>query len=146
MASPSFSSTKVRLPRAPRVFVPNREKVRIATGSQPPVIGTIHKLSSTGGSVRLDKFFGHGVVAEITMQTVSGVVRSPIQFLRTGVDGLASAQAFRFVHMRPEDQTRLATILSELRAQGFGESSSNGLSKLHGIARRALSVLQADIF
>lgn len=144
--SPSVKSSKTFLgSRAPRVVVPNRERVSIAVGREPAVIGTMCKLSTTGGSIRLNKFFAEGAIAEITLETTSGKMCSPIQFLRRGVDGIPTAQAFSFVHMDPSDHVQLATIIDGLRAEGFGDSGTGVVRPLRAAARRALAVLHSRI-
>jgi hypothetical protein len=131
--------------RPTRVLVPNREPVRIAVGMEASVIGTMHKLSTTGGSVCLNKFFAEGVFAEITLETMSGKVHCPIQFLRKAVDGVPTAQAFSFVNMDKADRARLAVIIDGLRDEGFGDSGRAVIQPLRSAARRALAALQFRI-
>lgn len=146
MKTPSSRKSKSYSgPRAPRVTVPNRESVSIAVDRGPAVIGTMCRLSTTGGSIRLNKFFAEGSLAEITLDTMSGKMSSPIQFLRCGVDGVPTAQAFSFVHMDPSDRAALAKIIDGLRAEGFGEAGRGVVRPLQAAARRALSALHSKI-
>lgn len=142
---PASTPKKFTGSRAPRVSVPNRERVKITVGMESVVIGTMCKLSTTGGSICLSKFFPEGLLAEITLETMSGRVRTPIQFLRSGVDGVPNAQAFSFVHMDRADRTRLAVIIDGLRAEGFGESGHAVIQPLRAAARRALAALQSKM-
>jgi hypothetical protein len=126
--------------RAPRVYVPNQERAVVAVGSKQ-IIGVLCKLSVTGGSIRLSKRVAEGTFADITLTTTSGKVTGAIEFLRTGVDGVADAQAFRFIHIEPSDRSRLDDVLAEMRKQGYGEDQSSPLQPFANIARRTLGAL-----
>jgi hypothetical protein len=115
--------------RAARISIPNREQATI-TSFNKTVNGTLCKLSVSGGSISLTEFFDRGSFAEIRLNTTSGIITCPIQFLRTRVDGVSSAQAFRFIQMDPKDRARLDLVLQHLRAQGFGEQAGGVLQPL----------------
>jgi hypothetical protein len=106
--------------RSPRVSVPNQERVIITIGSSRTV-GTLCRLSATGGAIRLAKPYSRGTYADLTVNTTRGKVTAALEFLSTRVVGHPDAQSFRFVHMEPADRRRLEHVLKQMRAQGFGE-------------------------
>ena len=123
-------------PRAPRVTVPNDEQVIVSSVESKPVVGILVKLSATGGSVRVSKSYRPKTVGEITLKTASGKVTAAVEFLRTGVDGVAQAQAFRFIHIEPADRRKLEDALDEMRKHGLGEKPVRPLVDL---TRRGLT-------
>ena len=127
--------------RASQVDVPNQERVVVAVGSKQ-MIGVLCTLSDTGGSIRLSKSVDEGTFADITLTTTTGKVTGAIEFLRTGVDGVADAHAFRFIHLEPSDCSRLENVLAEMRKQGYGEDRSSPLQPFTNIARRAFGALK----
>lgn len=136
------SPKAVRRLRAPRVTVPNREVVKVVTGTEPPVRGVLNKLSVTGGSISLPKFFAEGTVAEVCFETVSGKVRSPIQFLRMRVDGSITTQAFQFIHMPADDKAKLSGVINQLLSKGFGDIKPSRFEPVRQITRRAFQALR----
>lgn len=125
-ASPKKSQNGKR--RAPRVSVPHNEQAKVDIGSQQ-FVGTLGKLSSTGGTIRLTKRFDPGTMADLTLKTNAGRVSAAVQFL-TQLDGTPQSQAFRFVQMEAADSSRLEKALLKLRNQGFGEKQGWSLGLL----------------
>src|ERR1051325_5084765 len=80
--------------RAPRIRVPNKEKALFVVNTEN-LIGTVQRLSLTGGSVVLSKgCLPHGTLAQMSLKTVFGTVKAQIQFLRAGAEGMPLAHAF----------------------------------------------------
>ncbi len=125
--------------RAPRVTVRNDEQVIVSSVESKPVVGILVKLSATGGSVRVSNSYLPRTVGEISLKTTSGKVTAAVEFLRTGVDGVAQAQAFRFIHIEPADRRRLEGALEEMRKQGQGEKPFQPLVYL---TRRGLNTVK----
>ncbi len=119
--------------RAPRVFVPPAEKVIVSVDSNK-VVATVCKLSRTGGSVRLSKSFASGTLGEITMNTAFGKVSATIEFLRTTVDGVPEAQAFRFIHIEPTDRRRLEDALVQMLEHGLGDGQGGAFRRITRVA------------
>jgi hypothetical protein len=126
--------------RAPRVTVPNDEQVIVSSVESKPVVGILVKLSATGGSVRVSKSYMPGALGEISLKTASGKVTAAIEFLRTGVDGVAQAQAFRFVHIEPADRRRLENALDQMREHGLGEKQRGTFQPLVRLTQRGLTI------
>ena len=126
--------------RAPRVSVPKNEQAKVEVGSQQ-VVGTLGKLSSNGGTIRLSRRFDPGTMADLTLKTNAGKVSAAIQFL-AHLDGFPQSQAFRFVHIEAADFTRLEKAISSLRKQGFGDKQERGLGMLLDAAQRTLAALR----
>ncbi len=103
------------------------------------MVGILVKLSATGGSVRVSKSYVPRTVGEISLKTTSGKVTAAVEFLRTGVDGVAQAQAFHFIHIEPADRRRLEGALEEMRKQGQGEKPFQPLVYL---TRRGLNTVK----
>src|SRR5580693_1330029 len=97
MANKSPKSGKNNRP--PRIRVPNNEKA-LFTVDAKKFVGVIHRLSLTGGSAVLSSApIPPGTLAEMDLGTVFGKVSAQIQFMHSGADGIAAAQAFRFIDM-----------------------------------------------
>ncbi len=128
--------------RAPRVSVPNNEPAKVDIGAQQ-FVGTLGKLSATGGTIRLAKRFDPGTMADLTLKTNAGRVSAAVQFL-TQFEGVPPSQAFRFVQMGAADGNRLERALLKLRNQGFGEKQSWDLGMLLRTARRTFAALRGD--
>ncbi len=126
--------------RAPRVTVPNNEPAKVEIGPQQ-LVGTLGKLSSTGGTIRLPKRFDPGTMADLTLKTNAGKVSAAIEFL-VPLDGFPQSQAFRFVQMEVADSNRLEKALSRLRNQGHGEKQTWGFSMLLHTAQRTFAFLK----
>src|SRR6202041_4066313 len=85
--------------RPPRIRVPNNEKA-LFTVDAKKFVGMLGRLSLTGGSAVLTSGpIPEGTLAEMDLGTVFGKVTAQIQFMRSGADGLPTAQAFRFIEM-----------------------------------------------
>jgi len=125
--------------RAPRVNVPNKERVLVALGAQH-VTGVLCKLSTTGGTLRLSRTVAKGTVADLALMTVSGRISSAVEFLGPADRGTPPAQAFRFIHMGPVESRRLGNALEEIRKQGFGEKQD---WRFHPLTRSALRTVKS---
>lgn len=128
--------------RAPRVSVPNNEQAKVEIGPQQ-LVGTLGKLSFSGGTIRLPKRFDPGTMADLTLKTNAGKVSAAIEFLAP-LDGFPRSQAFRFVQMEVADSNRLEKGLSMLRNRGHGEKQNWGFSMLLHTAQRTLAALKSD--
>src|SRR5689334_12312935 len=119
--------------RSPRFVVPNNEQAVVSIGAER-LKGTLHMLSLTGGTIRLERRFAAGTFADIGIQTASGTFSAAIELLTTARD---NAQAFRFIAMGPVARNRLSDGLSKMRAQGLGLEKSP-LDQFRSLARRVL--------
>jgi len=124
--------------RSPRFVVPNNEQAVVSIGAER-LKGTLHVLSLTGGTVRMDRRFASGTFADIGIQTASGTFSAAIELLPMAS---GNAQAFRFIAMGPVARTRLNDGLSKMRAQGLAIEKSP-LDQFRNLARRVLSVRSA---
>jgi hypothetical protein len=125
---------KQRRARSPRFVVPNNEQAVISIGGEK-LKGTLHMLSLTGGTVRLERRFASGTFADIGIQTASGTFAAAIELLPMA---RGNAQAFRFIAMGPVARGRLNDGLSKMRAQGLAVEKSP-LDQFRSLARRVLS-------
>jgi len=150
MWKPQKSSERVR---APRIRVPNSERALFIVDTAR-FVGVIQRLSLTGGSVVLSKGpIPHGTIADISLNTVFGRVDAKIEFLQTGADGVAHAQAFRFIVMDDTSNNRFAAAARQMVQAGFSDApeeeatASSGIQSLHrllaGIRRLAAILLAA---
>ena len=119
--------------RSPRFVVPNNEQAVVSIGAER-LKGTLHMLSLTGGTIRLEKRFAAGTFADIGIQTASGTFSAAIELLTTARD---NAQAFRFIAMGPVARNRLNDGLSKMRAQGLALKKTP-LDQFRSLARRVL--------
>ncbi|MBZ5508222.1 MAG: PilZ domain-containing protein [Acidobacteriia bacterium] len=120
--------------RSARFVVPNNEQAVISIGAEK-VKGTLHLLSLTGGTVRLQKRFASGTFADIGIETASGTFSAAIELLRmTG----GNTQAFRFIAMGAVARGRLNEGLNRMRAQGLAIKKTP-LDQFRSLARRVLS-------
>ena len=120
--------------RSARFAVPNNEQAVISIGGEK-VKGTLHLLSLTGGTIRLQKRFASGTFADIGIETASGTFSAAIELLRmTG----GNTQAFRFVAMGAVARGRLNEGLNRMRAQGLAIKKTP-LDQFRSLARRVLS-------
>ncbi len=129
---------KQRQVRSPRFVVPNNEQAVVSIGGDK-LKGTLHMLSLTGGTIRLDKRFPSGTFADIGIQTASGTFSAAIELLTMARN---NAQAFRFVAMGPVARGRLNDGLNKMRAQGLAVEKTP-LDQFRSLARRVLSPLSA---
>jgi len=114
--------------RPPRIHVPNQERA-IFTVDQQKFLGTIQRLSLTGGSVLLAKgAVPEGTSAEITLGTVFGKVHAHIEFLQTGADGVRLAQAFRFLTMDDVSAKRFTAAAEKMQSAGFADEEEKQTS------------------
>jgi hypothetical protein len=120
--------------RSPRFVVPNKEQAVVSIGSEK-LRGTLHMLSLTGGTIRMEKRFASGTLADIGIETASGTFSAAIELLRTAG---GNAQAFRFIAMGPVARDRLNDGLNKMRAQGLALQKTP-LEHVRNLARRVLS-------
>ena len=120
--------------RSPRFVVPNNEQAVVSIGGEK-LKGTLHMLSLTGGTIRLEKRFASGTFADIGIQTASGTFVAAIELLRAAK---GNTQAFRFVAMGPVARGRLNDGLNKMRAQGLAVQKTP-LDQFRSLARRVLS-------
>jgi hypothetical protein len=106
--------------RAPRIRVPQQQKA-IFDVDKRKLVGIVHRLSLTGGSVLLAKGpIPEGTLGEMALGTVFGKVTAHIEFLHTGADGVPLAQAFRFLAMDDVSSKRFKTAAEEMQS-GFSD-------------------------
>lgn len=120
--------------RSPRFVVPNNEQAIVSVGSEK-LKGTLHMLSLTGGTIRLERRFASGTFADIGLQTASGTFSAAIELLPMAS---GNAQAFRFIAMGPVARGRLNDGLSKMRAQGLAVEKTP-MDQFRSLARRVLS-------
>src|SRR6476659_9896843 len=120
--------------RSPRFIVPNNEQAVVSIGDEK-LKGTLHMLSLTGGTIRLQKRFATGTFADIGIETASGTFSAAIELLPMAS---GNAQAFRFIAMGPVARGRLNDRLSKMRAQGLAIEKTP-LEHFRSLARRVLS-------
>ena len=107
--------------RPHRIRVPNKEKA-IFTVHRQKFLGILRCLSQTGGSVLLAKgTFPEGTLAEIALSTTLGKVTGHIEFLHLGADGVAHAQAFRFLAMDEISTQRYLSAVQQMQIAGFSD-------------------------
>jgi hypothetical protein len=134
--------------RAPRIRVPNSERA-LFTVDTARFVGVIRRLSLTGGSAVLSKGpIPHGTMGDISLNTVFGRVDAKIEFLRTGADGIALAQAFRFIAMDDTSTDRFAAAAGQMVQAGFSEEATasagtQSLNRLLESVRRLAAILLA---
>jgi hypothetical protein len=129
---------KQRRVRSPRFIVPNNEQAVVSVGDEK-LKGTLHMLSLTGGTIRLQKRFATGTFADIGIETASGTFSAAIELLPMAS---GNAQAFRFIAMGPVARGRLNDGLSKMRAQGLAIEKTP-LEHFRSLARRVLSARSA---
>ena len=139
--------------RAPRIRVPNSERALFIVGTAR-FVGVIQRLSLTGGSAVLSKGpIAHGTIGDISLSTVFGRVDAKIEFLQIGADGVAHAQAFRFVVMDDTSCDRFAAAARQMIQAGFSDAPKEETaaspaiqtlnSLLEGVRRLAATLLPA---
>ena len=143
-------SQKSKSPRAPRIRVPNSERA-VFTVDSVRFIGVLQRLSLTGGSAVLSKGpISHGTMGEMALSTVFGKVSAHIEFLQTGADGVALAQAFRFLAMDDASSRRFAAAAKQMEEEGFSDAPPKPLSTpasetlgqlLHSVRRLAATLV-----
>ena len=131
--------------RAPRIRVPNGERA-LFTIDGVHFVGVFQRLSVTGGSAVLSKGpIPRGTMGDIVLNTIFGKVKAQIEFLHTGADGVALAQAFRFLAMEDASATRLAAAARQMEEEGFSDASPPPPSPLTLPASEALSLLLQSV-
>jgi len=138
--------------RARRIRVPNSERA-LFTVDTARFVGVIHRLSLTGGSAILSKGpIPHGTLGEMALKTVFGRVDAKIEFLQTGADGVALAQAFRFIAMDDTSTDRFTAAARRMVAAGFDvpeeheatpSAGTGGLNRLLEGVRSLAATLRA---
>jgi hypothetical protein len=118
-------SPKSRKQRPPRIRVPNQERAIFTVDSQK-FIGIVHRLSLSGGSALLVKgALPSGTIGEMALSTVFGKVTAHVEFLHTGADGVALAQAFRFLGMDDVSSERFTAAAEQMQTAGFSDAEEN---------------------
>jgi hypothetical protein len=116
--------------RPPRIRVPNNEKA-LFTVDAKKFVGVIHRLSLTGGSAVLSSApIPPGTLAEMDLGTVFGKVSAQIQFMHSGADGIAAAQAFRFIDMDEVSSKRFSAAAKQMEKAGFSDKKKENLGDL----------------
>ena len=147
---PSKSSKRAR---APRIRVPNSERA-LFTVDTVRFVGVLQRLSLTGGSAVLSKGpIPQGTIGDIALNTVFGRVDAKVEFLQTGADGIALAQAFRFIAMDDTSTDRFAAAARQMEKAGFSDAPDEepaGLAGapslnrlLHSVRRLAATLVAA---
>src|SRR5713101_239441 len=127
--------------RPPRIRVPNNEQAVFTVEAQK-LLGVIHRLSLTGGSVVLSQGpIPQGTLASMDLNTVFGKVTAHIEFLQTGADGIPGAQAFRFLGMDETSSERFTAAAGQMESSGFSDVEENGTA-FGGLASEGLSRLR----
>jgi hypothetical protein len=128
-------------PRAPRIRVPNSERALFSVGDIH-FVGVLQRLSLTGGSAVLSKGpIPQGSLGDIALNTVFGKVSAHIEFLQTGADGVALAQAFRFLAMEDESARRFEAAAKQMEEEGFSDAPETKPSPFSVPASEALGLL-----
>ena len=131
--------------RAPRIRVPNSERA-LFTVDNTRFVGVLQRLSLTGGSAVLSKGpIPRGAMGEIVLNTVFGKVSAQIEFLHTGADGVALAQAFRFIAMEDASSKRFEAAAKAMVQEGFSDAPSAKLSALNAPASETLGQLLTSV-
>jgi hypothetical protein len=134
--------------RAPRIRVPNNERA-IFSVDESKFVGVIQRLSLTGGSAVLAKGpISNGTMGGLILNTVYGKVTAQIEFLQTGADGVALAQAFRFLDMDESSSRKYAAAAQQMQREGFSDVPGKGIPPaghglsglLHSVRRLAASI------
>ena len=79
------------------------------------------------------------------MKTVFGKVSAHIEFLQTGADGVALAQAFRFLAMEDTSATRLAAAAKQMEREGYSDTPQTKPTSLSSPASEALGALLQSV-
>jgi len=89
-------------------------------------------------------------MGEMALGTVFGKVSAHIEFLQTGADGVALAQAFRFLAMDDASSRRFAAAAKQMEEEGFSDAPPQPLSTpasetlgqlLHSVRRLAATLV-----
>jgi len=127
--------------RPARIRVPNRERV-LLTVRDKRFVGILRRLSLTGGSViHTEEPFPRGTLAGLDLKTVFGKVTAQIEFLHTGADGIAAAQAFHFLGIDGSCTKRLRAAIEQMEGAGFSDVEV-GQSGSAGFVSQGLSTMR----
>jgi len=127
-----------KITRAPRIRVPNNERA-LFTVEAVKFVGTLQRLSHTGGSVILAKGpVPPGTQVQIDFTTVLGKVTAQIQFLKTGAERMPLAQGFRFLDMDERSSRRFTAAIEQMQGAGFSDVDEEEQS-IGDVASRSLS-------
>jgi|SRR5580704_13166420 hypothetical protein len=138
------SHTPGKHTRPPRIRVPNNEKA-LFTVEAKKFVGVIRRLSLTGGSAILANGpIPEGTLAEMDLGTVFGKVTAQIQFMHRGADGIALAQAFRFIDMDDVSSERFRNAARQMEKAGFSDVEEKE-SPLGNLASQTLNRLRDSI-
>jgi hypothetical protein len=130
--------------RAPRIRVPNNERALFTVEAQN-FVGVVVRLSLTGGSAIVSKGpLPHGTLGRIGLNTVFGKVSGEIQFLQGGAEGIALAQAFRFIGMDSVSSRRYTAAIEQMQKAGFSDAP-RGNGSLTSAAGETISKLKYSI-
>jgi len=80
-------------------------------------------------------------LAGLDLKTVFGKVTAQIEFLHTGADGIAAAQAFRFLGIDGSCTKRLRAAIEQMEGAGFSDVEV-GQSGLAGFVSQGLSTMR----
>jgi hypothetical protein len=72
--------------------------------------------------IHTERPFPRGTLAGLALKTVFGKVTAEIEILHTGADGIAAAQAFRFLSMDRTCTKRLKAAIEKMRIAGFSDA------------------------
>jgi len=130
-----------KIARAPRIRVPDNERAVFSIDGDR-FVGVLQRLSLTGGSAVLAKGpIARGTTGDVAMKTVYGKVCAHIEFLQTGADGVALAQAFRFLAMDDSSAKRFAAAAKQMEEKGYSDVLPAKPSPLSAPASEALGLL-----
>jgi len=140
------SQKRRKTTRAPRIRVPNSEPA-LFTIDGARFVGVLQRLSLTGGSAVLAKGpIPHGTMGYIAMNTIFGKVSAHIEFLQTGADGVALAQAFRFLAMSDASAKRFAAAAERMEREGYSDAPPTKLPPVFSApASEALGLLLQSV-
>ena len=82
--------------------------------------GTLVLLSATGGLALLPGSLDAGQIAELQIQSESGLITAIVELLPPAIGASAIMRPFRFVALGDEDQERLASLVTKRRDKGYG--------------------------
>ena len=130
-----------KVPRAPRIRIPNRERALFFIDGAP-FVGALQRLSLSGGSAILSRGpIPRGTMGDIALRTDFGKVSAHIQFLQTGADGVALAQAFCFLEMEATSAKRLSSAVQKMEKEGYSDAPRITPTPLSAPASQALGQL-----
>lgn len=105
--------------RAPRIRVPNTESVSFSLEGKR-VQASLHEISTTGGLAQFNGVVSAGTLAKLQMKSKSGPITALVELLRPVTRPAGKMQPFRFVALDERDHERLAVVLKQMMARGYG--------------------------